>query len=125
MHGSLPAYLCVGRWSGRSNAVPRDLPTLKACSCAAGGRPAAPPATSQPAILRCTCPHQHPKLTPTPKPTPTHPPARLQAIQFVAEHGEVCPAGWKPGDKTMVADPEKSLEYFSGTAADKEVRAGW
>ena len=36
----------------------------------------------------------------------------LQAIQYVAEHGEVCPAGWKPGDKTMVADPEKSLEYF-------------
>jgi alkyl hydroperoxide reductase subunit AhpC len=36
----------------------------------------------------------------------------LQAIQYVAEHGEVCPAGWKPGDKTMVADPDKSLEYF-------------
>ncbi|GAX76560.1 hypothetical protein CEUSTIGMA_g4006.t1 [Chlamydomonas eustigma] len=37
----------------------------------------------------------------------------LQAIQFVAEHGEVCPANWKPGEKTMVADPEKSMEYFS------------
>lgn len=36
-----------------------------------------------------------------------------QAIQYVAEHGEVCPAGWKPGDKTMVADPEKSLDYFA------------
>lgn len=31
----------------------------------------------------------------------------------MAEHGEVCPAGWKPGDKSMVADPEKSLDYFS------------
>eukprot|EP00195_Chlamydomonas_chlamydogama_P017252 CAMPEP_0202901860 /NCGR_PEP_ID=MMETSP1392-20130828/15023_1 /ASSEMBLY_ACC=CAM_ASM_000868 /TAXON_ID=225041 /ORGANISM="Chlamydomonas chlamydogama, Strain SAG 11-48b" /LENGTH=394 /DNA_ID=CAMNT_0049588503 /DNA_START=49 /DNA_END=1233 /DNA_ORIENTATION=+ len=37
----------------------------------------------------------------------------LQAIQFVAKHGEVCPANWKPGEKTMVADPDKSLDYFS------------
>eukprot|EP00884_Botryococcus_braunii_P023610 jgi/Botrbrau1/9933/Bobra.0012s0030.1 len=37
----------------------------------------------------------------------------LQAIQFVKEHGEVCPAGWTPGGKTMVADPDKSLEYFT------------
>ncbi|PNH07721.1 Thioredoxin [Tetrabaena socialis] len=36
----------------------------------------------------------------------------LQAIQYHAEHGEVCPANWKPGEKTMVADSEKSLEYF-------------
>ena len=40
-------------------------------------------------------------------------PAFLQAIQYVAEHGEVCPANWKPGDKTMIADPDKSQEYFS------------
>jgi len=37
----------------------------------------------------------------------------LQAIQFHAENGEVCPANWKPGEKTMVADPERSMEYFS------------
>lgn len=37
----------------------------------------------------------------------------LAAFQFVREHGEVCPAGWKPGEKTMIADPEKSLDYFS------------
>ncbi|KAG2425305.1 hypothetical protein HXX76_013885 [Chlamydomonas incerta] len=37
----------------------------------------------------------------------------LQAIQYHAEHGEVCPANWKPGSKTMVADAEKSLEYFA------------
>ncbi|KAL6769544.1 PRX7 [Auxenochlorella protothecoides x Auxenochlorella symbiontica] len=37
----------------------------------------------------------------------------LQAIQFVAEHGEVCPANWTPGGATMHADPEKSLEYFA------------
>jgi alkyl hydroperoxide reductase subunit AhpC len=36
-----------------------------------------------------------------------------QAIQYVAEHGEVCPANWKPGEKTMVADPDKSQDYFS------------
>lgn len=40
----------------------------------------------------------------------------LQAIQFHAEHGEVCPADWKPGSKTIVADPDKSMEYFSGVA---------
>nr|QKY15086.1 thioredoxin-dependent peroxide reductase (TPXR) [Polytomella parva] len=37
----------------------------------------------------------------------------LQAIQYHAKHGEVCPANWTPGAKTMIADPEKSLEYFS------------
>lgn len=26
---------------------------------------------------------------------------KLQAAQFVREHGEVCPANWKPGDKTL------------------------
>ena len=28
-------------------------------------------------------------------------------------HGEVCPATWTPGGKTMKADPKGSLEYFS------------
>jgi len=33
----------------------------------------------------------------------------LQAIQHVQAHpDEVCPAGWQPGDKTMVPDPVKS-----------------
>lgn len=45
----------------------------------------------------------------------------LQAVQFVAEHGEVCPANWKPGAATMQADSEKSLEYFSSAEA---VRCG-
>ena len=26
---------------------------------------------------------------------------------------EVCPANWKPGDKTMIPDPIKSKDYFS------------
>jgi peroxiredoxin (alkyl hydroperoxide reductase subunit C) len=37
----------------------------------------------------------------------------LQAFQFVRENGEVCPADWKPGTKSMKADWEKSKEYFS------------
>jgi len=36
----------------------------------------------------------------------------IQAYQFVAKHGEVCPANWKPGDKTMKADPVGSKDYF-------------
>ncbi|XP_017462238.1 PREDICTED: peroxiredoxin 1 [Rhagoletis zephyria] len=37
----------------------------------------------------------------------------VQAFQFTDEHGEVCPANWKPGAKTMIADPKKSKEYFA------------
>lgn len=46
----------------------------------------------------------------------------------MAEHGEVCPAGWKPGDKTMVADPERSLEYFESVGTEEVggvLQAGW
>ena len=27
--------------------------------------------------------------------------------------GEVCPASWRPGGKSMTADPKKSKEYFA------------
>ncbi len=37
----------------------------------------------------------------------------IQAIQLAKTSGEVCPANWKPGDKTMKPDPVKSKEYFS------------
>jgi peroxiredoxin (alkyl hydroperoxide reductase subunit C) len=38
----------------------------------------------------------------------------LQAIQYVQTHpDEVCPAGWKPGDKTMNPDPVKSKDFFA------------
>ncbi|MFM5979766.1 MAG: peroxiredoxin [Sphaerospermopsis kisseleviana] len=38
----------------------------------------------------------------------------LQAIQHVQSHpDEVCPAGWQPGEKTMVPDPVKSKVYFA------------
>merc|ERR1712110_323882 len=34
----------------------------------------------------------------------------LQAFQFVEKHGEVCPANWKPGAKTI--NPAKASDYF-------------
>lgn len=37
----------------------------------------------------------------------------VKAFQFVEKHGEVCPANWDEGKRTMKADPEKSKEYFS------------
>ena len=36
----------------------------------------------------------------------------LDALQFFEKNGEVCPANWHPGDKTMKADPKGSLKYF-------------
>ncbi|TDG41105.1 hypothetical protein AWZ03_012471 [Drosophila navojoa] len=39
----------------------------------------------------------------------------VQAFQYTDKYGEVCPANWKPGQKTMVADPAKSKEYFATT----------
>jgi len=39
----------------------------------------------------------------------------VQAFQFTDKHGEVCPASWRPGAKTMHADPVKSAEYFKST----------
>ena len=36
----------------------------------------------------------------------------VQAFQYTDKHGEVCPAGWKPGKKTMKPDVHGSKEYF-------------
>lgn len=36
----------------------------------------------------------------------------LQAAQFSREHGEVCPANWKPGDTGMKPDWNDSKEWF-------------
>lgn len=36
----------------------------------------------------------------------------VQAFQFTDKHGEVCPAGWKPGKATMKPNPKESKEYF-------------
>jgi alkyl hydroperoxide reductase subunit AhpC len=40
----------------------------------------------------------------------------LQAFQKAEKTGEVCPAGWTEGKKTMKADPVKSKEYFAAAA---------
>ena len=37
----------------------------------------------------------------------------IEGFKFVAEHGEVCPADWNPGDDTMKPDPVGSQEYFA------------
>jgi len=42
----------------------------------------------------------------------------LQAFQFTDKHGEVCPAGWKPGKATMVPDPKGSQKYFQEANAN-------
>ncbi|KAH8829269.1 peroxiredoxin [Flagelloscypha sp. PMI_526] len=42
----------------------------------------------------------------------------IEAFQFYEENGEVCPANWKKGGKTINADPKKSLEYFSSVNAE-------
>jgi len=49
-------------------------------------------------------------------------------IDWIKVHGEVCPAGWKPGDRTIIPvcpagwkpgdrtiipNPSESLKYFS------------
>ncbi|CAM9827502.1 unnamed protein product [Scytosiphon promiscuus] len=44
----------------------------------------------------------------------------LQAHQFLVKHGEVCPAGWKPGDKSMKPGLDASMEYFSSGATESE-----
>ncbi|KAJ3980129.1 thioredoxin-like protein [Lentinula detonsa] len=39
----------------------------------------------------------------------------VKAFQFTDKHGEVCPAGWSEGDKTIKTDPTAKIEYFSTT----------
>lgn len=36
----------------------------------------------------------------------------LDALQFTEEHGEVCPANWNKGSKSMKPDAEGLTEYF-------------
>ena len=40
----------------------------------------------------------------------------VDALQFTDEHGEVCPAGWKDGDKGMDASPDGVASYLSENA---------
>ncbi len=40
----------------------------------------------------------------------------IDALQFTEQHGEVCPAGWKEGDKGMKADPNGVADYLASEA---------
>jgi peroxiredoxin (alkyl hydroperoxide reductase subunit C) len=40
----------------------------------------------------------------------------IDALQFHEEHGEVCPAGWQPGQSGMKADPEGVAAYLGQNA---------
>lgn len=40
----------------------------------------------------------------------------VDALQFTEEHGEVCPAGWKEGDKGMDATPSGVASYLADNA---------
>lgn len=37
----------------------------------------------------------------------------VEAFKFTDEHGEVCPANWQAGAKTIKPDVKQSKEYFS------------
>lgn len=37
----------------------------------------------------------------------------IDAVQFTDEHGEVCPAGWRPGQAGMKASPDGVATYLS------------
>ncbi|CAK9302494.1 unnamed protein product [Gordionus sp. m RMFG-2023] len=39
----------------------------------------------------------------------------VKAFQFTDKYGEVCPANWKPGDKSIKPNVDKSKEFFEAT----------
>lgn len=43
----------------------------------------------------------------------------VQALQFVEKHGEVCPANWKEGARTIKPSPSASKEFFNAEYAKK------
>jgi alkyl hydroperoxide reductase subunit AhpC len=47
----------------------------------------------------------------------------LQAFQFVEEHGEVCPANWKPGKATIKPGVTASKAFF-GAGHTEEASTG-
>lgn len=42
----------------------------------------------------------------------------VDALKFFEENGEVCPANWKPGEKTIKATPADSKTFFKEWAKD-------
>jgi len=44
----------------------------------------------------------------------------VKAFQYTDKHGEVCPADWKEGEDTMVADVKESRTYFAKNQGDTQ-----
>lgn len=44
----------------------------------------------------------------------------VQAFQFTDKHGEVCPAGWRPGKKTMKPDQNGVSNYLADAEKSKK-----
>ena len=42
----------------------------------------------------------------------------IEALQFTEEHGEVCPAGWRKGQKGMQESAEGVARYLAEHAAE-------
>ncbi len=42
----------------------------------------------------------------------------IDALQFTEEHGEVCPAGWKAGEKAMIPTAEGVASYLEAESKD-------
>ncbi len=42
----------------------------------------------------------------------------LEALQYTEEHGEVCPANWKPGDEAMAPTAAGVAKYLANNYAD-------
>ena len=49
----------------------------------------------------------------------------VQAFQYTDKHGEVCPAGWKPGADTIVPDPKEKLDYFTKHDEEEATVDSW
>lgn len=47
----------------------------------------------------------------------------MDALQFVDEHGEVCPANWKPGKEAMKPTPAGVAEYLKKNAKGLKKKA--
>ena len=43
----------------------------------------------------------------------------VKALQFVEKNGEVCPANWQEGKRTIKATVKESKEFFGAEYADK------
>merc|ERR1719183_3114165 len=43
----------------------------------------------------------------------------VKAYQFHEKNGEVCPMGWKEGDKTIIDNPTDKLKYFGDVYKDE------